>query len=323
MLTQQQLLELAQQLPSLNFVAENDGRWQDNPLAVAYASSYHIHFADDYPNIVHGFGKVDANGFRIATHYWLPQNAKGTLVINHGLYDHTGIYHHSIRFALEHQLAVLIFDLPGHGLSSGEPTEINSFDQYADVLATLLEKSQPLLPQPLYALSQSTGSAMMLNYLWRYAFRDATHPSFKKVVVCAPLVLGRGWNLGKFLYLLLRPWVTHLKRGISRNSHDPQFIRFITREDPLQAKALSLKWVGAMKAWHRQFCRFSAQQKEILIIQGSDDMTVDWRYNVPLIQSKLPNAKVVMIADARHQLVNESEPYRTQVFAEIEKYFEL
>lgn len=322
MLTQQQLLELAQQLPPLTFVAEEDCNRPGSALAAAYLNFYQINFAEEFPGIQHGFGNVTASGFRIATHYWLPHNAKGTLVINHGLYDHSGIYRHSIRFALQHQLAVLIFDLPGHGLSSGEPTDINSFDQYADVLATILEKSQLLLPQPLYALSQSTGSATMLNYLWRYAFRDARHPSFKKIAVCAPLVLGRGWRLGKFLYLILRPCLTHLKRGISNNSHDHQFIQFITSQDPLQAKALSLKWVGAMKAWRHQFRKFSAQQKEVLIVQGTGDMTVDWRYNLPLIESKLPNAKVVMIADARHQLVNESENYRTQVFAAIEKYFE-
>lgn len=319
MLTQQQLLELAQQLPPLTFVAEEDCRAPNNELTSAYLNFYQINF----PGIAHGFGQVNANGFRIATHYWLPQNARGTLVINHGLYDHSGIYQHSIRFALEHQLAVLIFDLPGHGLSSGEPTEINSFDQYADVMASVLEQSQKLLPQPLYALSQSTGSATMLNYLWRYPFQDSARPSFKKIVVCAPLILGRGWNLGKFLYIILRPCVTHLKRGVSKNSHDQQFIHFITNQDPLQPKALSLKWVGAMKAWRRQFCKFSEQQKEILIVQGTGDMSVDWRYNLPLIQRKLPNAKVVMIDDARHQLINESEKYRAQVFAAVKKYFEL
>lgn len=323
MLTQQKLLELAQQLPPLRFIEAEDCSWPNNPLAQAYLDFYQINFAHDFPEAAHGFGSVNANDHTIATHYWLPKNAKGTLLINHGLYDHTGIYKHSIRFALEHQLAVLIFDLPGHGLSSGAPTEINSFDQYADVLAIMLDKSKNLLPQPLYALSQSTGGAMMLNYLWRYAFKDSAHPSFEKIAVCAPLVLGRGWSLGKFLYLILRPCLTHLKRGVSKNSHDPQFIQFITSQDPLQAKALSLKWVGAMKAWHRQFRKFAPQTKHMLIVQGTGDMTVEWRYNVPLIQSKLPNAKVVMIADAQHQLVNESEYYRSQVFSEIKKYFAL
>lgn len=323
MLTQQYLLELAQQLPPLRFSAEEDGNWVKNDSVQAYLDFYKINFSDEFPGLFHGFGAVDAAGFRIATHYWIPENAKGTLVINHGLYDHTGIFKHAIRFALEQRLAVLIFDLPGHGLSSGESTEIESFDQYADVLAAILKKSQAALPHPLYALSQSTGGAMMLNYLWRYAFVDGSYPSFSKIALCAPLVLARRWGLGKFLYIILRPWIKNLKRGISQNSHDPEFIQFISNRDPLQAKFLPLKWVGAMKAWNRQFCTFPSQQKEVLILQGTDDMTVAWSYNLQLIKRKLPRAKVCMIDGARHQLINESNPYRTQVFSAIKKYFEL
>ncbi len=320
MLTYQQLLQLTQQLPPLKFSLAEDCDWAKNDLAQAYLNFYKINFLHEFAGVAHGFGCIDAAGFRIATHYWLPVNPKGTLVINHGLYDHTGIYNHVIRFALKLNLAVLIFDLPGHGLSSGEPTEINSFDQYADVLAVILEKSKTLMPQPVYALSQSTGSAMVLNYLWRYAFQDPSRQGFNKIVLCAPLILARSWRFGKFLYLVLKPFVKQLKRGISHNSHDKYFIQFLAHQDPLQAKHLTLKWVGAMKAWDQQFATFTPQNKEIAIMQGTGDMTVAWHYNLPQIQRKLPNTKIFMIANAKHQLVNESEEYRAQVFNAIEKY---
>jgi alpha-beta hydrolase superfamily lysophospholipase len=318
-MTEQILTDLAAQLPPLQFNPELDCGWSNSSAAQSYLNFYGINFAQELSEIVHGFGKVDAAGFQIATHYWLPKNAKATLVIMHGYYDHVGLYAKIFRFALTHNFAVLTFDLPGHGLSGGERATIDSFDQYADVLSITLKKSKTLLPHPLYALGQSTGGAAILNYIFRHELKGPVTEHFAKVVLCAPLVLARDWKLGRYLYAIARYFVSQLKRGPTTSSHDHVFIRFITADDPLQAKFLSLKWVGAMKAWDQQFSQFSPAEKEIFIIQGTGDMTVDWRYNLAVIQKKLPRTKVCFIADAGHQLVNESEIYRTQVFASIEQ----
>ena len=288
-----------------------------------YLNFYQINVEQEITALQYGFGYIEAAGFRIAVQYWLPEQAQGTLVIVHGYYDHVGLFGHAIRFALEHNLAVLAFDLPGHGLSSGEPAVIESFNQYADVLAELLKQSQGLLPQPLHALAQSTGCAVILNYLWRYVAPQISPVCFTKTILCAPLILARGWSLGRFVYAVVRYFIRRLPRGAANSSHEQHFNNFIMQEDPLQAKYLPLKWVGAMKAWNQQFCGFSALQNELLIIQGTGDMTIDWHYNVPLIQHKLPQAKVFMIGNAKHQLVNESEEYRTQVFNAAANYLTL
>lgn len=322
-LTEQQLHALAAQLPQLTFSLDKDCEWPKTELAQAYLNLYHINFAQDFAGVAHGFGCINAAGFRIATHYWLPQNAQGTVVVVHGYYDHVGIFNNLIRFALEHHLAVVAFDLPGHGLSSGARAAIDSFDQYADVLAEVMKQSYDLMPKPLYTIGQSTGSAVILNYLWRYADKNNTIDCFKKIVLCAPLILPQGWRMGRFAFAVARHFLTKLKRGKARSSHDSNFNNFIMKQDYLQATHLSLQWVGAMKAWDKQFRSYKPLQKELLIIQGTGDMTVEWNYNLPTIQRKLPNAQVVMINDAGHQLVNESEPYRKQVFAAITHYLSL
>lgn len=319
-LTEQQLHALSTQLPQLAFSLDKDCEWPQTDIAQAYLDLYHINFAHDFAGVSHGFGCINAVGFRIATHYWLPQHAKGTLFVVHGYYDHVGIFNRVIRFALEHNLAVVAFDLPGHGLSSGERASIDSFDQYADVFAEVIKQSKSLIPQPLFAVGQSTGSAVILNYLWRHADKDNALDEFKKIVLCAPLILPRGWRMGRFIFAVARHFLTTLKRGKARSSHDKNFNNFIMKQDCLQSKHLSLQWVGAMKAWDKQFRAFKPLQKELLIIQGTGDMTVDWSYNLPTIQRKLPNANVIIIKDAGHQLVNESEQYRTQVFSAIADY---
>ena len=82
-----------------------------------------------------------------------------------------------------------------------------------------------------------------------------------------------------------------------------------------------MRWVGAMKNWHRQFLQFSAREDELLLVQGTADMTVAWRYNTRLILRKLPRAQLVYVPAAGHQLVNEIPAVRAQVFDAIQRHF--
>lgn len=121
--------------------------------------------------------------------------------------------------------------------------------------------------------------------------------------------------------MLIHRFVRQLPRGPSRSSHDAEFISFLDEEDCLQSRFLSVRWVGAMKNWHAQFLRWQALDKPVLILQGTDDQTVAWRYNLGQIQSRLPQARVQFIEGAGHQLVNERDDFREQVFVTLRDYF--
>lgn len=311
---------LFQQMPALVFDVEQDSTWAKTAAVQTYLDFYGINFPRTDPAVTHGFGAVEVGNLRIATHYWLPANPKGTLVVMHGYYDHVGIFGNAIEFGLQQGLAVLAFDLPGHGLSSGERVAIDSFDHYADVLDAILTAAQTCLPAPYYAMGQSTGGSVLMNYLWRY---DAARPLplLGHVALCAPLVLPRGWGSGRYLYALMHRFIKRMPRGRSCSSHDLGFNRFIDKQDCLQSTTLSVRWVGAMKAWDAQLRQFPPLAKPVLVVQGTEDVTVAWRYNIAQITRALPNAQVVMIPGAGHQLVNEEQGLRAQFFMEISRYF--
>ncbi len=318
--SQEQADALQALLPELDFTPELVAINRDNPLLAAYLGCYQLDFSARSPGVHHRLGIIDAAGFRIATQCWVPRHARGTLLVVHGYYDHVGIYDKVIAFGLQQGLAVLAFDLPGHGLSSGERAAIDSFDQYGDVLEAVLLRARGQLPQPWYGLGQSTGGAVLLNHLWRF---EANRPSplLSKLALCAPLILPRGWTRGRWLYMLIHRFVRQLPRGRSRSSHDEDFIRFLDEQDCLQSRYLSVRWVGAMKNWHAQFLRFQPLDTPALILQGTDDQTVAWHYNLGQIQSRLPHARVQFIEGAGHQLVNERDDFREQVFVTLRNYF--
>jgi lysophospholipase len=242
----------------------------------------------------------------------------------HGYYDHVGVFDKAIAYGLSRGFAVVAFDLPGHGLSSGEPGVITSFDKYGDVLADVLSAFGrcDFLPAHFNALAQSTGCAVVMNYLWRYAQKQNSLPEFDKIALCSPLVLARTWRTtGKIIYALVRHLLRFVPRGGSHSSHDQTFNDFVMNQDTLQSHYLSVQWVGAMKAWHEAIKMYPVLSQSILFIQGTGDMTVDWEYNIPLLQQKSPTASVAYIQNAKHQLLNESAEYRDQVFCLLDQYF--
>jgi alpha-beta hydrolase superfamily lysophospholipase len=265
-------------------------------LGVEYFSGYRI-----------GEGRVKHYG-RIATHYWRLNEAKGTVFIVHGLFDHVGLYQPAVRFLLEQGFSVVALDLPGHGLSDGEPTHIRSFNDYADVVMDCLKYFQAKMQGPAFALGQSTGAAVILNVCFRAAAKG--RQPFKGIVLLGPLLRCRRWQMVVALHRLVGWALSRVSRQFHPNSHDETFNRFLESGDILQSRFLTTDWVGAMRQWESHFTQLQPINLPCFIVQGSADKVVDWQHNLPLLVQKLPKAEVQMIEKAFHHLVNEAPEFR-------------
>src|SRR4030043_464172 len=78
----------------------------------------------------HEFVPFESGGFELAGHIFRPKEYKATVFILHGYLNHCGLLSKLIKYLVEAGFAVAVYDLPGHGLSSGEPTAIDDFSQY-------------------------------------------------------------------------------------------------------------------------------------------------------------------------------------------------
>ena len=307
--------KLREQLAPLNFDVA-----KDTPASAQGALQEYLHFYQlNFPGSLarfHAMGTLQCGEYTIVAQYWVPAvSPKGTVFVLHGYYDHVGIFKYIIHYLLELGFAVVAYDQPGHGLSTGEQASINHFSEYVAVLQQCLKTAQGL-PQPWHAIGQSTGGGVLLHALLQ---ERITNP-FQRVILLAPLLKPVGWDHGNWLYYLLKPFVRKIPRRYSNNSHDKTFVDFAHYEDPLQSRYLSVVWTGAMKEWLERFPFLKPINVPALLIQGDDDHTVNWRYNLPAIQEKIQGLHIVMIPGARHQLVNESEAFRQQVFATLRNY---
>lgn len=284
----------------------------DWPQGRDYLLCYDSDFAETYPDVRHTLGYIHSAGYNIAVQCLRRPNARATVFVFHGYYDHVGLYNNVIHYCLKHGCDVVAYDLPGHGLSSGERAAIDSFHTYRQVLRDVLEALAPLdLTTPYLAMAQSTGCAILMSHLL-----DGGAGDFDRSVLMAPLVRPAAWWWGRPAHTLLKPFIHSLPRRFADNSDDQAFLEFLRNRDPLQPRRLPVSWVGALKAWLPWFHALAPQPEcKVLILQGNSDDTVDWRYNLPVIRDNFPAHKEVMIPGARHHLVKEGESYRAKVWS--------
>nr|WP_068825345.1 alpha/beta hydrolase [Pseudomonas sp. BMS12] len=290
------------------------------PLAAGQALSaealaYQRHYGLDlpqHPAVRSRLGSFTSDGLDLVAQLWLPPEPQATLILLHGYYDHMGLYRHVIDWALSLNLAALAFDLPGHGLSAGPRASIDDFASYQRALHGLLDEAASLdLPQPWHLCGQSTGGAILLDYL----LTGAPRPEPGATILLAPLVRPRAWGLSKLSYHLLSPFKSAIPRRFSANSSDPAFLDFLQNRDPLQPRNLPTAWVGALARWIPRIERAQRSALQPLVVQGEDDMTVDWRHNLAVLQAKFDQPQILRIPGARHHLANEHEDIRKRYFA--------
>ena len=302
---------LRQTLPPLHFQPRDDAPPCD-PLLLKHLHDYQFPRLDN-PQVTFRIGAFNSGDTKICGCYWLPADPQGTTFLVHGYFDHTGLYGHLIEYLLAQGQAVVAFDLPGHGLSGGEPLAIDSFSSYQQVLGELLHRCRHF-PTSFNAVGQSTGGAVLLGLLQNRMREQGENP-FQQNFLLAPLIRPFHWRRKLLQFWLLRPFVHSAKREFARNSHDRDFLAFLEQGEPLQQRRIPLSWVHAMVQWATDFCAAPTCPWPITVIQGGRDTTVAGPHNLQLIEQQFPTAKVCKLPEAMHHLVNERTDIRAEVFA--------
>lgn len=263
----------------------------------------------------HEFMSFKSSGFKLAGHVFVPKGYKATVFILHGYLGHCGLLSKIIKCLTEADFAVAAFDLPGQGLSSGEPTAIDDFSQYTDSLDDFLKIVKSHLHGPYHIIGHSTGAAVIMDYL--FAGRK---DYFDKIILTAPLVHSSLWSVSKIAYRMYRPFAKTTFRLFRNVSSDKDFLRFVRYKDPLQAKKVSVKWIDALFKWNDRAKNAESIARPVKLIQGASDNIVAWKYNLKFIQSKFSDTEIKLVAKGRHELFNESAEIREKVFLQIKDF---
>ncbi|AXS82684.1 MULTISPECIES: alpha/beta hydrolase [Marinobacter] len=283
---------------------------------VAYCRFYGLDLWVEHPEVNYHQGYIKAGGHEVMVHYFRLPDAKpgrGTVFILHGYFDHVGLYSQLIERCIGAGFDVLAYDQPGHGLSSGTPAAIDSFLEYQGVLADVLARARGKVREPWFAVGQSTGGAILIDYLLSNQ-HDQASSDFRNVVLLAPLIRPMGWLGAKTLHSLVKPFISRWRRVFAENSGNTRFLRFLREHDPLQARAVHVDWVSALRRWVPHIESARPVDFPVTVVQGEKDLTVDWQHNLRIIRNKFSSVEELRIPDGRHHLVNEAQDLQATVF---------
>ena len=283
-----------------------------SPVIKDYWQFYGLDLAT--ADISQTIGLVDSDPYQICCNVFQPAQPVGTCFVVHGYFDHGGLYRHVIKHLLSMNLAVVMIDLPGHGLSSGARADIDDFFSYEQTWQAVLDACAAL-PRPWYAVGQSTGcSVIMLNIV-----KNPTN-NLAKVVMFAPLVRPRKWLQTRLVQPLISLFKPVIPRYFSHNSQDTRFLAFVKNDDPLQSRELPASWLSAMGEWVQWFLSQQRIIADVLVLQGDADRTVDAKFNLKALTKRVSNISVCRYATVRHHMVNELPALRAQMFADMENF---
>jgi len=300
-----------------NTTAFDPAQVQREMVPLSLKASYHpskeieayFHFYQlDYPDVEHYFGTIRSQKQTLATHAFLPSHPRGTLFLIHGYFDHTGTFSKLIAEGLSNRYAVVSWDLPGHGLSTGDRTDTGAFDRCAKQFVDIVQRSETALPRPFYLITHSTGCSIAIEYI-----QNSPTNVFDQIVFISPLIRHAHWGWGKFGYTIAKPFTQTVRRRDKKNTSDSEHLAFV-KQDPLHSDILSFEYLDELYAWEKQVHKNSTWPNSVLIIQGECDTVVDWKYNLEFLRTKISDPEIYLIPEARHQLPNERTALRNQVF---------
>ena len=252
-----------------------------------------------------------ADGTSLHLRHWTPAGRPwATVLIVHGIAEHSGRYEQTGRLLAEAGLDVHAFDLRGHGLSGGRRVYVRNWDDFLDDLATRLAAvREPGRPMVLFG--HSMGALISLTY----ACSDRPAPDL--LVLSAPPLEARvpGWQrtLAPLLGRVAPTMVLANPIPGEMLSHDPAVATAYFADPLVQPRStvrLGAELFRAMKRGRTQLGRLHVPT---LVIHGGDDTLVPTSGSEPL--AAIPGVARRVLTGLRHEPLN--EPEGPQVVASI------
>jgi len=239
----------------------------------------------------------------------LPENKPDRMmIVIHGLGEHLGRYKsHFADYFLDKKIGLLLFDLPGHGLSSGKKGHINRPIALLEIIDQLIKLTKLRFETaPIFLYGHSFGGEILL---WYTLVRS---PEVDGVILSAPLIgtkepvpqikLFLAKTMDKFFPDFI------MKNGIETSmlSKDSHIVESY-KSDPLVHDKISAK-TGMMIINRAEWIREHAptNKNKILLMVGDKEAIVNID-EIKHLSGKLPMSELKVWPGYYHELHNEPD----------------
>jgi lysophospholipase len=273
--------------------------------------------------------------------------AKGLIVIINGRAQSILNYSELFYDLYRHGYSVISYDHRGQGLSphlvpaNSQIGHIEHFSDYsADLNAFMEQVVKPLHPSSkgLFLIAHSMGATVATEYLETHT----TPPPFEAAVLCAPMyeintapypgwlahfIVGSLQSVGPGRHYAPGEHDYNPKELFEKNKVTHSLIRWqqmqqIKNDYPRALIAgASTGWVNASLSTTRMIrARESAITVPTLILEAGKDQFVNNQAETRAVQI-IPHCQLRSFPTAKHEILMESDPIRTQALREIQRFF--
>ncbi|MCX7980121.1 MAG: lysophospholipase [Bacteroidia bacterium] len=262
-------------------------------------------------------------GERLYTAWYPPiASPRGSIVWVHGYAEHSGRYQEVVEFLGQQGWGSLLWDLRGHGRSTGRRGFATDLEEYLYDLTAVWTHWREKLPKPVVLFGHSLGGLIALRY--RQKYDEVWSPA--ATMISAPLLQLRlevpAWKraMGQVAARLF-PTLS-LPSGLepSQLTHDPAEAQAYAT-DPLVFRTATAGWFAAVQraqaeAW-KDLPKLTTGRYLFLLPEADpvcDTPTAQRFYaHLPASQRALR-----LYPEAYHELLHET--FRTKVFQDIAEY---
>ncbi len=258
-----------------------------------------------------------ADNFTLFERTWVQNNAKGVVLITHGIAEHSGRYEQTALSLNAVGYTVVAFDLRGHGKSSGKRNYINSFQDYLNDLGDVLKRTKAYYPAlPIFLLGHSMGGGITT------LFSIERQPDIKGIILSAPSVKVSD-DISPFLQKIsgilsvILPKLPAVKLETGDISRDPKVVEAY-ENDPLNYLGGILARTGSevLKSTKQITTQAHSISLPILIMHGTADKLADVSGSEMLYDKVSSSDKTLKLYDGLyHEILN--EPEQDQVKADM------
>jgi len=263
-----------------------------------------------------------SDGLRLFQRRREASKAKAEILITHGFGEHSGRYDALTEHLINHGFSTAVYDHRGHGLSDGLPGHVESFAEYDDDLAKVIELARARAGSlPVFLIGHSMGGLIALRYAARRGEQLAG------VVVSAPLI-AVAVSVPAYKTMIARVGARISPRlrldneiNPSHLSRDPEVGRAYAA-DPLVNRKVSTKWFAeATRAMH-EVAEWAPQIKiPLLVMHGTEDRLASVDATERLFErAGSPDKELIIYPGYYHELFN--EPERREVYERVTDWLE-
>lgn len=254
-------------------------------------------------------------GLKLFYRVWEPEQPQGSILLVHGMNEHSGRYGHVAEYFAGHGLAVFALDHRGYGQSEGTRCHVDRFEDYLSDLRTFADTAQRY-GKPIMA-GHSLGGLIAFRYAVAYP------ETIKALVVSSPFFRAKvePKPIEKALAPLLSLVMPRLQMpsGLSPADvcRDPEVVRAYAT-DPLVGTKATPRWftecTRAALACHQGLS--AGLEVPALFLHAGDDKLTDPEAT-RAVYEQVPHSRkrLKLYPGLYHELFN--EPERAQVFEDV------